>query len=111
MTSLKTPVQYKKRNSSRSIQSLSVKEAFEQLLTAYKIKGKFFETQIPAYWEKIMGPQISSRTSSIYVKNGKLFLKLTSAPLKKELSMSKTKLLKLLNDECKAAILDDIVFL
>ena len=96
-----------KRKSSTS----TIKQAIEALLDAYKIRGKFNETNITASWERIMGVAVANRTSELYIKNGTLFVKLTSAVLKNELSMSKTKILANFEQDCGEKMIDHIIFL
>lgn len=105
---------YKKRENpitKRHTNTQGIKDVVEELLNAYKLRGKYNETYIISSWEKIMGKQIAQRTEKIYIKNKKLFLKLSSAPLKHEFSMGKTKLITLLNQEAGQNIIEDIVFL
>lgn len=105
---------YKKRENpvtKRHSNAQGIKDVVEELLNAYKLRSKYNETYIVSSWEKIMGTQIANRTEKIYVKNKKLFIKLSSAPLKHEFSMAKTKLIDLLNKEAGQPIIEDIVFL
>jgi predicted nucleic acid-binding Zn ribbon protein len=62
-------------------------------------------------WEVLMGKPIAARTSKIYINNKTLFVQITSAPLKKELSMSKRRILELLEREGGKGIVEDIHFL
>lgn len=95
----------------RKADTSSLKEGIEALLDTYKLRGKYNETSILANWEELMGPMIAKKTSKIFIKDKKLFLKLTSAPLKQELSMAKTKLIALLNEKYTSPIIDDVIFL
>jgi hypothetical protein len=95
----------------RKKDSVPIADAVTEMLNSYKIRQKFDEATLLSSWETIMGKTIASRTSTIYIANRKLFLKLTSAPLKKELSMSKSKILDLLNPDKKNPVVEDIVFL
>ena len=49
------------------------------------------------------------KVDDAYVYNSKLVLKLTSAPLRQELSMEKTKLIAMINQELKTDFLKDII--
>ncbi|MFN3404499.1 MAG: DUF721 domain-containing protein [Cytophagaceae bacterium] len=86
-------------------------DVIEDLLNVYKLKGKINQTSVVTSWEKVMGKTISSRTEEIYMNGGRLFVKINSAPLKHELSMSKTKMIQMLNKEAGTAVVEDIVFL
>ena len=99
------------RASTRKSDSSSLKEAIESLLRVYKLQAKYDETYITAHWEEIMGKPISARTQQVYVSNQKLFLKLDSAPLKKELMMAKQPLIELINKAAHQELIKEVVFL
>ena len=58
---------------------------------------------------KIMGPVIVKKVNDAYVYNSKLILILNSAPLRNEISMQKSKLISLINQELGNDFLEDIV--
>ncbi|MGL4630352.1 MAG: DUF721 domain-containing protein [Leadbetterella sp.] len=88
-----------------------IKEAFENFLKAYNLDKKFDETYIISHWEKMMGSTIASRTSKIYIREGVLFLQITSASLKHDLVKSKTRIIELLNGDMGKSVIKEIVFL
>jgi hypothetical protein len=102
---------YNRENSKRNNKALPLKQAIEDMLDMYKLRSKFNETYIVAYWEQIMGLPISSRTTEIYIKQKKLFVQLDSAPLRNELLLAKSKIVSLINKEVGEDIIDDVVFI
>ncbi|GGF46809.1 DUF721 domain-containing protein [Echinicola rosea] len=88
-----------------------LKEAFEELLQTYKLKDRFNERKIVSAWGEMMGKSIASRTSSIYAKDKKLFVKLTSGPIKKELMMNKSRILNIIEEKFGKNVIEDITFL
>lgn len=88
-----------------------LKECIHDLIEAYRLKRKFSEAQILSSWENLMGKTISSRTTSILIRDKKLYVKISSAPLKKELSMGRSKILILLNQEFGENILEEVIFI
>ncbi|PWK27416.1 uncharacterized protein DUF721 [Arcicella aurantiaca] len=103
--------QYNRENARRKTKALPLKEAIEDMLELYKLRSKFNETYIVAYWEQIMGLPISSRTTELYIKERKLFVQLDSAPLRNELLLAKTKIVTLLNKQVGEDIIDDVIFI
>jgi len=99
------------RANTRKSDSSSLKEAIESLLRVYKLQAKYDETYITAHWEEIMGKPIAARTQQVYVSNQKLFLKLDSAPLQKEMMMAKQQLIELINKAAHQEIIKEVVFL
>ena len=96
---------------SRNTKTQPLKEAFESFLSTYNLQTKFDESYLVAYWEKIMGKTIASRTEKIYIRQGVLFISISSASLKQDLLMSKTRMIELLNEEAGKKIIQDIMFL
>lgn len=95
----------------RQSETLTVKEAVDAMLRAYRLNGKLSEVNVVQSWEKIMGRAIALKTQQLYCRDGKLFVQLTSAPLKHELNMAKTKVIELINKEMGHAVIKEVVFL
>ena len=79
------------------------------MLKRFRIEGKFDETKLISQWEKVMGAPIAKRTTKIYIRNKKLFVHLSSAPLKHELNMSRDRILVLLTKELGKPIVNEVV--
>ena len=97
-------------NPNRRKNDQSLKEAIQQLISAYRLNGKLNEAKIVSSWEKIMGKGIAARTRNIYVRKGVLFLTIDSAPLKQELFMGKAKIVDLLNQEVGEEFIKEVIF-
>ncbi len=94
----------------RNSEAISIKQGLNDLFKHYKLTGKLREKSIVHSWTRIMGKSIAIRTSKVYMKDKTLFVHLTSAPLKNELSMSKDKILDMFEQEHGTGIIDDIRF-
>ena len=88
-----------------------LKDVFEELLQAYSLKDRYNERKVISAWGEMMGNTVSKRTSELSVKDKKLFVKLTSGPIKNELMMNKSKVLQLIADKFGSNTIEDIVFL
>jgi mRNA-degrading endonuclease YafQ of YafQ-DinJ toxin-antitoxin module len=95
----------------RRAQATPLKEVIDLFLKNLKIEDKFKETYLAAHWETIMGADVNNRTVQIYLKNEVLFLEIDSAPLRNELLMAKSKLIKKFNELLKKNIVEDIIFI
>lgn len=89
----------------------SVGDAIKDLLNTYRLQGKYSQVEVISAWEPLMGKPIASRTSKLFFKNDVLFVELTSAALKHELNMSKSKVLAKLQDQFGKTVVKEIVFL
>ena len=96
---------------SRRSQAMPMKDAIEAFLKTFKLKSKFNETYLEAFWEQMMGKTIASRTSKLYVRNRVLFLQIDSAPLRQELLLAKTKVIENINRDMGETVIDDVVFI
>ncbi|POY39354.1 DUF721 domain-containing protein [Solitalea longa] len=89
----------------------SLKEAINLLLETYKLKDKYNEVNIVQSWADIMGPMVANRTSELFIRNRKLFVRLDSAALRHELTRAKDKIVEVVNDKSGTRLIDDVVFL
>jgi predicted nucleic acid-binding Zn ribbon protein len=87
----------------------TLKEAIDQLLKAYKLDGRLAERKLIASWEPVMGAMIAKHTKDLYIKHKQLFVTLDSAALRNELSLAKTKIVKLLNDAVGSEIITEVI--
>ena len=71
---------------------------------------KLAETRLLDYWNT-MSPMISRYTTTLFIKNKILYVKLTSAILKNELTLGKDNLIKKLNTQVGKPVIKDIVIM
>lgn len=83
-------------------------EVIKDLLKNYDITSKFNEAHVVTSWDKLMGPSVTKYTIKIEVEKRILFVKLSNAALKQELSYSREKIKKMLNDEVGEEVLLDV---
>ena len=97
----------KKRNSKEE----KLSDVVDKFITTFGLKKRFIEQEVIQVFNKQMGPFLMKKVKNVYVKNGKLFLKLTSAPFKEEVRMQKTKLISELNSTLGGDYIKDVVLL
>lgn len=100
-----------KDHTGRKKEVAPMQEAFDELLKAYRLKDKFDERMVIQSWPELMGKTVSSRTSSLFVKDKKLFVKISSGPVKNELSMNRSKVLSLIENKFGKGVIEEIIFL
>lgn len=87
-----------------------IKDLLKQVLSENKRLDKgVSQVVLEDAWKAEMGEIIVSYTERLYYKQGQLIVYLSSAPLRSELSMSKAKLMKLLNDACGQEYVKEII--
>jgi predicted nucleic acid-binding Zn ribbon protein len=93
----------------RNTNEQSIKDVISELFASNKMDTKLKEIKIINSWEKLVGNLIAKNTEKIYFSGGKLFLQVTSAPLRTELTYSKRKLIEVVNTEAGEKLIDDVV--
>ena len=89
----------------------NIREVLGDMIEGNKKLQKGYSTvRIREAWKKEMGEIIYSYTQKLYYKDGVLTVNLTSAPLRNELSMSKDKVIDLLNKACGEPIIKSVIF-
>lgn len=73
------------------------------------MKPRLTEVRIQENWEQIMGKTIARYTQSIQLIDGKLIVTTTVAPLKQELTYSKDKIIKVVNEMLGESIVKDVM--
>lgn len=89
----------------------TLKEAIALMLKTYHLQEKFSETGITENWEKLVGSTIAKRTSEVFIKNHKLYIRLTSAALRNDLLMAKSSIIELVNERAGMELIEDVILL
>jgi predicted nucleic acid-binding Zn ribbon protein len=88
----------------------TIGEAIGELLDRYHLRDRMNEAKVIESWEKVVGAMVAKRTDRLRITKRVLYVRVSSAPLKNELIFARTKLIKALNKEAGAPVIDDIVF-
>ena len=88
----------------------TVGELIKAFYEEHRGPGYLDEVSIIKGWESVVGPFIAQYTRDLYIKQGVLFVSLTSNSLRTELGYSKSLLLKNLNNLVGREVITDIVF-
>ena len=102
---------FKSQKLVRSAETMPLKEALDLLLEQYQLKNRFKTANLVSRWEEFAGKIVARHTRRIFVSNQKLYLEITSAPLKNEILLAKNEILKRIATEMGEKIVDEIVFL
>ena len=89
----------------------TLQEVLQQMKQSSPHKHKFEEAMLVCAWKAVMPKVVCKRTERIFCKQGKLFVQLSSAPLRQELRLNKSKVLALLRAHVQECSLLDVVFL
>lgn len=102
---------FKAKADPRKKDTSTLKESIEDMLQSFHLKKRFDETKLISDWERLLGKTIASRTVRLFIRNEVLFVEMSSASLKQELSINKNKILKIFYEEYERVIIKDVVFM
>lgn len=84
--------------------------AFRDWLRQEGMDNRFDATALVSAWPELMGPMIARHTREVQLRDGVLFVSVDSAPLRQELTQSRDKVIKTLNDHAGSEMVREIVF-
>ncbi|MGO4291490.1 DUF721 domain-containing protein [Chitinophaga sp. RAB17] len=87
----------------------SIGDALREFMNKSRMKPRLMEVRIQDNWEKLMGKTIARYTQSIQLIDNKLIVTTTVAPLKQELTYSKDKIIKLVNEMLGENIVKEVM--
>jgi len=88
---------------------LLLKDAIREWLDSYNLREKVNEIQLVQSWEKLFGKTIAKYTQKIFVNNKRLYLTISSAPLRQELMYSRDKLKDRINEAIEENFIQEII--
>ena len=90
--------------------SQSISEVLGDFLSENKqLREKILEIRIERAWGEVLGPMVMQYTRNVYVRYGVLYVSLTSAVLRNELSMCKERLVVSLNKYAGAEVIKELI--
>ncbi|MBC7449508.1 MAG: DUF721 domain-containing protein [Hymenobacteraceae bacterium] len=89
----------------------SVGESLQDLIRVYRLQGRLTQTRVLEAWPELMGRPVALKTTELYFQNRKLFVRISSAPLRHQLFMGRSEILLRVNESAGDSIIDEVVFL
>ncbi len=88
---------------------LSLKDALKSMVEYYRLNARLNQTKIQNAWTQSMGTSIAKYTTELKLRKNKLYITISSAPLRQELSYGKDKIKRILNEELGEQYIDDVI--
>ncbi len=82
----------------RSFEPQPINAVLQQITEQRNLAKGLNQLKVKQAWEETVGANVSQYTQEISLRGKTLYIQLTSAPLREELSYGKEKILKHLND-------------
>ncbi len=86
-----------------------IKDVLKDFGAQKKISSGFYNSKIMNIWKQKMGPAINNYTKDVRFVKGTLYINITSAPLKQELQMGRSKIVSLINKELQGDFVKNVV--
>ncbi|MEI6679355.1 MAG: DUF721 domain-containing protein [Mariniphaga sp.] len=93
----------------KRVEFQSLGSAIKDYLKERKFDSKIAEIEAVNLWESIIGTQIARATSSIYIKDGTLFIHLKSSIVRNELFMMRNDIIQAINQRIGKVVVKAIV--
>jgi hypothetical protein len=94
----------------RQHESKKIGSILKEMIEGNPLEKGIDSVRIREVWEQQMGTSILAYTEEIMLKNNTLFVTLSSAVLREELSYGKEKIINLLNESLDKEVVKKIVF-
>ncbi|MGB5927245.1 MAG: DUF721 domain-containing protein [Cyclobacteriaceae bacterium] len=95
----------------RKSDTVSMKEAMNELLNVYRLNSRYSQTHLKTNWHEVAGKTIAGRTSKIFFKKDVMFIEVSSAPLKQQMNYGKDILLTRIKEKYGPDLVKEIVLL
>ena len=87
----------------------SIAEVLKEIIQINKLQTGIDQVSIKEAWLNLMGNGVNSYTKNVDLKGTTLYVELSSAVLREELSYGKDKIIKMINDEFRRDLIKDVV--
>ena len=87
----------------------SIGEVLKEIIQVNKLQPGIDQISVKEAWVSLMGNGVNSYTKNVVLKGSTLYVELTSAVLREELSYGKDKIIKMINEELRRDIITAVV--
>lgn len=88
----------------------SVGDVLKHIIEANKLQPGIDQITVKEAWVSLMGNGVNSYTKEVTLRKNTLYVELTSAVLRQELSYGKEKIIRMINEEFRRDVVKEIVF-
>ncbi len=87
----------------------SLSGVLKEFIAANRLQKGIDRVNAREAWVKLMGNGVNNYTTAVDLKNGTLFVSLSSSVLREELSLGKSKIITMLNEELGQDLVKNLV--
>lgn len=93
----------------RTNDSEPISDVLKGFIEANNLQKGMDAVNVRDAWKNLMGPGVNNYTSEIMLKNGTLYVQLTSAVLREELSYGRAKIVTMINEELGREVVKEVI--
>ena len=87
----------------------AIGDILNEIIKNNKLEPGLNEVSVIDAWKNLMGNGVNNYTRNVALRNGTLYVELTSAVLREELSYGKDKIIKMINEELGKEVVKNVV--
>ena len=87
----------------------SIGDVLKQIIQVNKLQSGMDQVSVKDAWKNLMGNGVNTYTRNVVLKGSTLYVELTSAVLREELSYGKEKIIKMINEELRRDVVKEVV--
>ena len=87
----------------------AIGDVLKQIIQVNKLQPGMDQIDVKEAWRNLMGNGVNSYTNNVILKGSTLYVELTSAVLREELSHGKSKIVTMINEELRRDVVRDVV--
>jgi hypothetical protein len=88
----------------------SIGDVLKEIISKNKLQMGLDQVDIHEAWYSLMGNGVKNYTKNVTLKGTTLYVELSSAVLREELSHGKSKIISLINEHLKREIISTVIF-
>lgn len=93
----------------RKKNNVTLGEALQEFISSNKLQKGLDKVKVREAWASLMGNGVNHYTTAVELREGTLYVSLSSSVLREELSLGKSKIVELLNEELGREVVSKIV--
>lgn len=87
----------------------SIGDVLKEFIEKNKLQSGMDKINVEEAWKSLMGNGVNSYTKEVVLKGTTLYVSLTSAVLREELSYGKQKIIKMINEELRKEVIKEVI--
>ena len=87
----------------------SISDVLKEFIEVNKLQSGMDKIDVQQAWKSLMGNGVNSYTKEVVLKGSTLYVALSSAVLREELSYGKDKIIKMINEELRKDLVKSLV--